>query len=99
MLSGNKAMTTSDNPGRPILIAPVEGTSAATDPKINLDPYDQKAVYLRIDQSVQVARVNKKTQKIVLAGTSPARTLFETGDGSVWTSGTTTDTPSVIAPE
>lgn len=92
MLTGNEAMSTSDNAGRPLLVAPLQPNSGGNDPNFNSDPYDQKALYLRLDQSVQQARINKKTNKVVLPGTS--RTLFETGEESVWDK----DTPAVQAP-
>jgi prepilin-type N-terminal cleavage/methylation domain-containing protein len=92
MLQGNKAMSTSDNAGRPLLVAPLQPNSGGNDPNFNSDPYDQKALYLRLDQSVQQARINKKTNKVVLQGTS--RTLFQTGEESVWDQ----DTPAIKPP-
>lgn len=69
--------STSDNSGRPLIMAPMEESGTETfDP----DPYDNKAVVLRIDGSVKQLRVNKQ-KKAVLTGST---TLFDTGDDSVW---------------
>jgi hypothetical protein len=46
----------------------------------NPDPYDNKAVVLRIDGSVKQLRVNQ-AKKAVLTG---ADTLFDTGEDTVW---------------
>ena len=49
MLSGGAAMSTSDNGGRPLLVAPLEPNSGGSNPKFNSSPYNGRAVYLRID--------------------------------------------------
>ncbi len=68
--------STSDNSGRPLIMAPMEESGETFDP----DPYDNKAVVLRIDGSVKQLRVNQ-AKEAVLTGTD---TLFDTGEDSVW---------------
>ncbi len=93
MKTGGKAMSTSDNSGRPLLVAPLDGSGGA-DPNFSTEPFDQKAVYLRLDQSVQQSRINKSSKKVTLPGVT--KTLFDTGEDTVWG---TTDTPDVKAPK
>ena len=68
--------STSDNSGRPLCMAPMEETGNTFDP----DPYDNKAVVLRIDGSVKQLRVNQAKEAILTGTTS----LFDTGDDTVW---------------
>ena len=93
MLTADAAMSTSDNSGRPLLVAPLEEAGGAN-PNFNVEPFDQKAVYLRLDQSVQQQRINKQTKHVTLPGVTT--TLFDTGDTTVWG---TTATPDVRAPK
>lgn len=67
----------SDNTGRPILMAPMDGNGET----FKMDPYDGKCVALRIDGSVQQYRLSKKSQK---ANIGAGRTLFDTGEDTVW---------------
>jgi len=94
MKTGGVAMSTSDNSGRPLLVAPLVSGSTGANPDFNIEPFDQKAVYLRLDQSVQQARVNKSTKHVTLQGVT--KTLFDTGEETVWGA---TDTPDVRAPK
>lgn len=93
MLSGNEAMSTSDNGGRPLLVAPLEPNSGGNDPNFNENPYNGRAVYLRIDQSVKQGSVDQDRKKVLLPGN---QTLFETGEDSVWG---TDDVPDVKPPK
>ncbi|MBT7958972.1 MAG: hypothetical protein HN759_06520, partial [Akkermansiaceae bacterium] len=68
--------STSVNSGRPLVMAPMEESGEFFNP----DPYDNKAVVLRIDGSVKQLRVNQ-AKKAVLTG---ADTLFDTGEDTVW---------------
>jgi len=69
--------STSDNSGRPVLMAPMPTTAK----EFNPDPYDGKAVVLRIDGAVKQLLLKKTTKKAKIGG---GKTLFETGDDTVW---------------
>lgn len=69
--------STSDNTGRPLIMAPMEGSGETFDP----DPYDNKCVVLRIDGAVKQLRIKQSDGKGILSGT---KTLFDSGDDSVW---------------
>lgn len=68
--------STSDNSGRPLIMAPMEDSGETFDP----DPYDNKCVVLRIDGSVKQIRVNKQKEAILTGSTG----LFDQGDDTVW---------------
>jgi prepilin-type N-terminal cleavage/methylation domain-containing protein len=93
MLSGDEPMSTSDNGGRPLLVAPLERNSRGDDPEFNPNPYNSRAVYLRIDQSVKQNQIGTDSNKgkVLLPG---SKTLFETGEDTVWDQ----DQPDVKAP-
>jgi len=94
MLADGKAMSSADNSGRPLLVAPLVAHSSGANPDFNIEPFDQKAIYLRLDQSIQQARINKSTKHVTLPGLT--MTLFDTGERTVWG---TTDVPDVKAPK
>ena len=71
-----RGQSTSDNSGRPLLFAPYEGSQ-----KFKPDPYDGKAVVLRIDGAVKQLLLNKDTNLAKIGG---GKTLFDTGSDSVW---------------
>lgn len=71
-----KGQSTSDNTGRPLVMAPMEDGEQEFDP----DPYDSKCVVLRIDGAVKQLRLNNDN-KAILSGT---QTLFDGGEDSVW---------------
>ncbi len=78
-----KGMSTSDNSGRPVLFAPYD-----TSQKFKPDPYDGKAVVLRIDGAVKQLLLNKTSNEAKIGG---GKTLFATGADTVWgTDGFTT---------
>ncbi len=85
-----KNQSTSDNSGRPILISQMTGEGLTFDS----DPYDGKAVVLRIDGAVKQLRINKAGEAVV-QGT---QTLFDTGPGTVW-EGEEFDPSQVVFPE
>ena len=93
MLSGGTAMSTSDNGGRPLLVAPLKPNASGSDPEFNDNPYNGRAVYLRIDQSVKQNQIDQDTGKVLLGGNLG---LFQTGEDSVWG---TDDTPDVRPPK
>lgn len=71
--------STSDNTGRPILAAPMEGSGET----FKEDPYDGKSVVLRIDGAAKQLRLSNDKRAKVGGG----KTLFDDGDGTVWGSG------------
>ena len=75
-----KNQSTSANSGRPLLVAPYD-----TSNKFKPDPYDGKAVVLRIDGAAKQLLLDKDTQLAKIGG---GNTLFETGSDSVWGSET-----------
>lgn len=96
MLSGGEAMSTSDNGGRPLVVAPLDpGSQGGDNPNFNDTPYNGRAVYLRIDNSVKQNQIGTSSNqgKVLLPGN---KTLFETGEDTVWD---TDATPDVKAPK
>ncbi|MGE9268293.1 MAG: type II secretion system protein [Verrucomicrobiales bacterium] len=88
MLSGDEPLSTSYNGNLPVVCAPVD----ADDPsRFNPSPYDNKAVYLRLDSSVQQKRINNQGEVVVGGG----KKLFDTGSETAWDD----LTPNVIAPK
>lgn len=71
-----KSQATNDNIGRPVLLAPMTGEGVAFDP----EPYDGKAVVLRIDGAAKLLRINKDG----LAKVDKGKPLFDTGPDTVW---------------
>ena len=74
-----KGQSTSDQSGRPILMAPMSGRGLTFDRKV----YDGKGIVLRIDGSVKQHRLNKSGEAIIKEG----ETLFDSGLGTVWEKG------------
>ena len=92
IMNGTVAFNTSGNPSRPIVAAPLAGTTTpATDGTFDVDMYDAKAIVLRIDNSVQSLNVLKSTKKAQLG----TKTLLDAGADSVWGDGVT---PTMVAP-
>ncbi|MBT8043368.1 MAG: prepilin-type N-terminal cleavage/methylation domain-containing protein [Verrucomicrobiae bacterium] len=71
-----KNQSTSDNSGRPILMAPFD-TGEAFKP----DPYDGKCVVLRIDGAVKQLLLDRDDNKAKIGG---GKTLLDTGTDTVW---------------
>ena len=86
--------STSNNSGRPVLMAPMSDSGNT----FKRDPYDGKAVALRLDGSVQTLRLKKATGggntdgEALIGG---GKTLFQTGQDSVWGD----DNPVLAYPE
>ncbi|MGE9268684.1 MAG: hypothetical protein ACQKBY_11350 [Verrucomicrobiales bacterium] len=74
----DRPMTTKDNGNLPLLVTPLHPCGKA-DPK----PYDGKAVYLRLDSSVQIQAINENGEIIL----KNEHTLFQTGAGTAWEGG------------
>jgi prepilin-type N-terminal cleavage/methylation domain-containing protein len=92
MINQSEAMSTSDNGGRPLLVAPLEKNSGGSNPQFNDNPYNGRGVYLRIDQSVKQNQIDDTDKTILLPGNLH---LFETGEDTVWDQ----DNPFVQAPK
>lgn len=86
ILQGTVGLSTAGNPARPYVVTPLLGTSGDTFDK---DPFDGKAVVLRVDNSVTSFQILPSSKKINL---SPGNDLLKTGDNTVW------GTPSGGAP-
>lgn len=71
-----KNQSTSVNSGRPILAAPLDNGE-----EFKPDPYDGKAVVLRIDGAVKQLLLNRNDNKAKIGG---GKTLFDTGNDTVW---------------
>jgi len=71
-----KGFSTSDNSGKPLLLAPMTGKGFKFDPK----PYNGKAIVLRIDGSVQALEIDKNGDAIMKNG----KKLFQGGEGTIW---------------
>lgn len=91
--SGARGLSTSDNGGIPILLAPV--STGGQDATFKPDPYDNRGVYLRVDGSARSERLNQTDNKIKLSG----KTLFQSGTGTVWGEGSSALTPQVLTPQ
>jgi len=78
-------LSTSNNTGLPILMAPM-----ATTTTFKPDPYDGKAVVLRIDGSVQQYRLKKTDDTANVGG---GTTLFET---DIWDDAQSNDSPPEV---
>jgi prepilin-type N-terminal cleavage/methylation domain-containing protein len=89
--TGNKGFSAAGNPARPLAVTPLEKgqTGGTFDP----DPFDRKAIVLRMDNSV--SQVNIKQDKTI--NISGSKGLVATGDDTVWGSGVTGVT--IVAPD
>ena len=87
ILNGQDGLSTAGNPSRVITATPLlaGGTS------FNPDPFDNKAVILRIDNSATSVNINAAGEALI----SGSNGLTDTGTGTVWG---TTITPTIVAP-
>ena len=93
IMNGTTAFSTSGNPSRPIVAAPLAGsTTQAADGTFDVDMYDSKAVVLRVDNSVQSLNVLKTSKQAQVGG---GKTLLQSGADTVWG---TDATPTMVAP-
>lgn len=87
IMNGDRGLSTAGNPSRVIVATPlVEGET-----NFNPDPFDNKAVILRIDNSATSVNVNAAGEALI----SGSNGLVDTGTGTVWG---TTITPEIIQP-
>ena len=92
VMIGDEALSTSGKSGQVVLAAPLDpanGAQGVFDP----DPYDNKAVILRLDGSVKSERINKSDKKVNVSGNE----LMETGPDTVWGE-TTNGNPQFMLP-
>lgn len=89
LLNSTTGFSAAGNSSRPIVVTPLlaNGTNGQFDP----DPFDSKAIVLRMDNSVTSITI-RQDKEIILSGT---KKLLQTGDDSVWG---TTATPTIAAP-
>ncbi len=94
IMNDTSAFSTSGNPARPIVCAPLlESGSGVSTTEFDTDIYDAKAVVLRIDNSVRSLSILRTSKKAQLGG---GKSLLTTGEDTVW--GTETE-PTIVPPE
>lgn len=81
-------LSTAGNPSRVTVVTPLAEGGA----EFNPDPFDSKAVVLRIDNSVASLNVNDDGEALLGGGKS----LLDSGNDTIWGSSIT---PTIIAPE
>jgi prepilin-type N-terminal cleavage/methylation domain-containing protein len=79
MLDATTAQNTSGNPGRTVVAAPL--IAGKTDFTFDGDPFGDKAVLLRLDNSVEAPLIRKSDMKVSVGN---GKTLEQGGDESVW---------------
>jgi len=84
MLDETTGQSTAGNPGRPVIVAPL--LDASTNWEFDPNPFDNKAVILRLDNSVQIPSINQRTNKVSVGG---GNNLEDTGEDTVWGTNTT----------
>lgn len=77
LLGEGVAQNTSANPGRAVLVAPMKIGTEEFWPK----PFQDKAVILRLDNSVEAPVIRKKDGKVTVGN---GKTLFDNGPETVW---------------
>lgn len=90
IMNGNSGLSTAGNPARPYVAAPILQSGTDTfDP----DPFDSRAVVLRIDNSVSALQIRRQDNLVTLAG---SKRLLDTGNDTVWG---TEITPTLVKPQ
>jgi len=89
-----RGLSTSDNGGIPILTTPV--TTGGAEAIFNPSPFDNRGVYLRVDGSAREERINPNDNKVKIGG---GKTLFQSGEGTVWGEGDTKLNPQILLPQ
>lgn len=85
ILDGIKGLSTAGNSARAIVATPLKA-----DGTFNPDPFDKKAVVLRVDKSVSVLNINTTGEAILPGG----KKLLQAGPDTIW-EGTT---PTMVKP-
>lgn len=94
IMNDDSAFSTSGNPARPIVCAPLlESGSGVSTEEFDVDIYDTKAVVLRIDNSVRSLSILRSSKKAIIGG---GKNLLQTGEDTVWGEDTT---PTIVPPE
>lgn len=91
LMNGESGFSTSGNPARPICVAPL--AKGSTSGEFDGDPFDNRAVMLRIDNSVQSVLIRKESKQATMGG---GKTLLQTGEDTIWG---TDVTPTLRAPD
>lgn len=94
-IKGLRGLSSDDYGGLPYLCSPME--SGGNDATFRYNIHKNRGLYLRIDGSAKDERLDEKSNRLKLPGTN--RTLFETGDGTVWGSGENALVPTVLMPQ
>ena len=76
LLGSSAGLSTAGNPARPYVVTPM-----LTEDTFDRDPFDGKAVILRVDNSVNSSQILPTTKKVNL---SPGVDLLKTGESTVW---------------
>ena len=79
IMNQQSALSSSGNPSRPVVAAPLAFPFQSA--RFDSDFYDNKAVVLRIDNSVQQPPIMKTTKLAMLGG---GKNLLQTGDDTIW---------------
>lgn len=87
ILNVAEGLTTSGSASRVLVVAPL-----TADGDFDPDPFDKKATALRIDQSVQVMKINSSKEAILGGGVK----LLDTGANTIWGQDIT---PTIVEPE
>lgn len=87
IMNGTDGLTTGGSSARTVAATPLTSTGTF-DP----DPFDKKAVVLRIDQSVQSLQINNSNEALLGGGIK----LLATGQNTIWG---TTVTPRMVGPD
>lgn len=86
MLNVTEGLSTAGNPSRVIAVTPLK-----EDDTFNPDPFDKKAVVLRIDNSVASININKSFEALLGGG----KKLTDSGADTIWG---TDITPTIVGP-
>jgi prepilin-type N-terminal cleavage/methylation domain-containing protein len=94
LMNGTNAFSTSGNPGRPIIVAPLayDGSAVSTN-RFDPDFYDSKAVILKLDNSATSINIRKEDGTARMDGNE----LLATGANTVWGAGGIT--PTIVVPQ
>ncbi len=87
ILNGTEGLSTAGNASRVSAVTPLDDTG-----KFALDPFDKKAICLRMDNSASALTVSKDGE-VVLGG---GKKLLDTGAGTIWGASAT---PTIVQPE
>lgn len=91
LMNGDNGFSAAGNPNRPLVVTPL--LNNATDGKFDPDPFDAKAIVLKMDNSVTSINIRQSDNTIVLGGTGTG--LLSNTQNSVW--GTNVN-PRLVAP-